>query len=69
MKSKVCLRIVILNLWVVFMFFCLVLTMPLQILDYLITKKNRVFKYLEQKVFKMLFEVNDLKRQKKDEYK
>ncbi len=69
MKSKVRLKIVTLNLCVVLLLFFVVLTIPFQILDYLITKKNRILKYLEQRAFKMLFEINDLKRQKKDEYK
>jgi hypothetical protein len=55
------LRIVRHNLFAIAVCFAIILTAPLQFLDFIILGKNRILKYLESKVFRALFKINDLK--------
>jgi hypothetical protein len=55
------LRIVRHNLFALAVCFAIILTAPLQFLDFIILGKNRILKYLESKVFRALFKINDLK--------
>lgn len=55
------LKIVCYNLFAVAVCFAIILTAPLQFLDFIILDKNRMLKFLESHVFKALFKINDLK--------
>jgi hypothetical protein len=55
------LKIVRYNLFALLVCFAIILTAPLQFLDFIILGKNRILKYLESKVFRALFKINDLK--------
>lgn len=55
------LRIVQHNLFALAVCFAIILTAPLQFLDFIILGKNRILKYLESHVFRALFKINDLK--------
>ena len=55
------LKIVRYNLFAVAVCFAIILTAPLQFLDFIILGKNRILKFLESHVFKALFKINDLK--------
>jgi hypothetical protein len=55
------LKIVCYNLFAVAVCFAIILTAPLQFLDFIILGKNRMLKFLESYVFKVLFKINDLK--------
>lgn len=65
MRATNSLKIISLNLGVAFLFLCVVTTLVFQLLDYLIYRKNRIGRFLEHKIFKILFEITDLKRAKK----
>lgn len=56
------LKIIRYNLFAIGLCFAIILTAPLQFLDFIILGKNRILKFLEAKVFKILFQINDLKR-------
>lgn len=43
----------------------ILIAIPLQLLDFMLTGKNRIFKIVENKIFKTLFYINDLKTHKK----
>ena len=55
------LKIVRYNLFAVVVCFTIILTAPLQFLDFIILGKNRILQFLESHVFKTLFKINDLK--------
>ena len=55
------LKIVRYNLFAVAVCLAIILTAPLQFLDFIILGKNRILKFLESHVFKTLFKINDLK--------
>ena len=55
------LKIVRYNLFAVAVCFAIILTAPLQFLDFIILGKNRTLKFLESHVFRALFKINDLK--------
>ena len=55
------LKIVRYNLFAVSICFAIILTAPLQFLDFIILGKNRILKFLESQVFRALFKINDLK--------
>ena len=55
------LKIVRYNFFAVAVCLAIILTAPLQFLDFIILGKNRILKFLESHVFKALFKINDLK--------
>jgi hypothetical protein len=55
------LKIIRYNLSAVVICFAIILTAPLQFLDFIISGKNRILKFLESYVFRTLFKINDLK--------
>lgn len=55
------LKIVRYNLFALLVCFAIILTAPLQFLDFIILGKNRILKFLEPHVFRTLFKINDLK--------
>ena len=55
------LKIVRYNLFAVAVCFAIILTAPLQFLDFIILGKNRILKFLESHVFRAIFKINDLK--------
>lgn len=55
------LKIVKHNLFALAVCLAIILTAPLQFLDFIILGKNRILKFLESHVFKALFKINDLK--------
>ena len=55
------LKIVRYNLFALLVCFTIILTAPLQFLDFIILGKNRILKFLESSVFRTLFKINDLK--------
>jgi hypothetical protein len=55
------LRIVRHNLFALVVCLAIILTAPLQFLDFIILGKNRILKFLESHVFRALFKINDLK--------
>lgn len=61
MKFTDRLKIVHYNLFALAVCLAIILTAPLQFLDFIVTGKNRILKYLEFKVFRALFKINDLK--------
>ena len=62
MKLKNRLKIVYYNLFALVLCFTIILTAPLQFLDFLLKGKNRILKYLEDRIFKTLFRINDLRK-------
>lgn len=63
------LKIIHYNLFAVIICFAIILTAPLQFLDFIATGKNRILKFLESKVFRTLFKINDLKMNAQTSYK
>ena len=55
------LKIVRYNLFAVAVCLAIILTAPLQFLDFIVLGNNRILKFLESHVFKALFKINDLK--------
>ena len=55
-------KIVRYNLFALILCFAIILTAPLQFLDFILKGKNRILKYLEDRVFKTLFLINDLRQ-------
>jgi hypothetical protein len=55
------LRIVRHNLFALVVCLAIIITAPLQFLDFIILGKNRILKFLESHVFRALFKINDLK--------
>ncbi len=62
MKIKNRFKIIYLNLFAIVLCFAIIITAPLQFFDFIIKGKNRILKYLEDKIFKSLFRINDLKK-------
>lgn len=55
------LKIIRYNLFAVSLCFAIIVTAPLQFLDFIVLGKNRILKVLESNVFRILFKLNDLK--------
>lgn len=55
------LKIVRYYLFAILVCFAIILTAPMQFLDFIILGKNRILKFLEPNVFRTLFKINDLK--------
>lgn len=55
------LKIIRYNLFAVAVCLTIILSAPLQFLDFIVTGKNRILKFLESHVFRALFKINDLK--------
>lgn len=62
MKVKNRFKIVCLNVLALVICFAIIITAPLQFLDFIFKGKNRILKYLEDKVFRILFRINDLRK-------
>jgi hypothetical protein len=62
MKLKNRFKIIYLNLFAFLICFTILITAPLQFFDFLILGKNRILKHLEDKVFRILFKLNDLRK-------
>lgn len=62
MKLKNRLKILLCNAYVVLLCIAIVMTMPLQFVLFLIKGKNRILRYLEDRVFRTLFSINDLRK-------
>lgn len=63
MKVKNRFEIVCLNLLAIVICFSIIISSPLQFLDFIFKGKNRILKYLEDKVFRILFRINDLRKE------
>ena len=63
MKVKNRFKIVTLNVLVLVICFTIMITTPLQFLDFIFKGKNRILKYFEDKIFRILFRINDLKKE------
>ena len=63
MKLKNQFKILLLNLFVVVLCIAIVVSVPLHLICFLIKSKNRLLQFLENKFFKTLFQINDLKIQ------
>lgn len=63
MKLNIQFKILLLNLFVVVLCIAIVVSVPLHLIYFLFKRKNRLLKFLENKLFKTLFEINDLKIQ------
>ena len=63
MKVKNRFKIVCLNVLAIVICFLIIITAPLQFLDFIFKGKNRILKYLEDKVFRILFRINDLRKE------
>ena len=55
------LKIVRYNLFAVAVCLAIILSAPLQFLDFIILGKNRILQFLESHVFSALFKINDIK--------
>jgi hypothetical protein len=63
MKVKNRFKIVYLNAQALIICFAIIITSPLQFLDFIFKGKNRILKYLEDKVFRILFRIHDLRKE------
>ncbi len=63
MKVKNRFKIVFLNTLALVICFAIIATSPLQFLDFIFKGKNRILKYLEDKIFRILFRINDLRKE------
>jgi hypothetical protein len=63
MKVKKRFKIVYLNALALVICFTMIITAPLQFLDFIFKGKNRILKCLEDKVFRILFRINDLRKE------
>jgi hypothetical protein len=63
MKVKNRFKIVYLNVLAITICFAIIITAPLQFFDFIFKGKNRILKYLEDKVFRILFRINDLRKE------
>jgi len=63
MKVKNRFKIVYLNALALVICFTMIITAPLQFLDFIFKGKNRILKYLEDKVFRILFRIHDLRKE------
>lgn len=62
MKLKNRLKILMFNAYVALLCIAIVVSFPLQLVLLLIKGKNRILRYLEDKIFRTLFSVNDLRK-------
>ncbi len=62
MKLKNRFKITANHLLIWFLCFAIVLTTPLQFLDFIINGKNRIWKNIENKIFKTFFINDDLRK-------
>lgn len=60
------LKIIQYNFFALALCLAIIITAPLQFLDFIIKGKNRILRFLESYVFKLLFKINDLKKQYKN---
>jgi hypothetical protein len=63
MKIKNRFKIIYLNVLALVICFAIIITAPLQFFDFIFKGKNRILKYLEDKVFRILFLINDLRKE------
>lgn len=63
MKLKNQFKILLLNLFVVVQCIAIVVSVPLHLICFLTKSKNRLLQFLENNLFKTLFQINDLKIQ------
>jgi hypothetical protein len=63
MKLNIPFKILLLNLFVVMLCIAIVVSVPLHLIYFLFKRKNRLLQFLENKLFKTLFQINDLKIQ------
>lgn len=63
MKIKNRFKIIYLNILALAICFAIIITAPLQFFDFIFKGKNRILKYLEDKVFRILFLINDLRKE------
>lgn len=63
MKLNIQFKILLLNLFVVMLCIAIVVSVPLHLICFLFKRKNRLLQFLENKLFKTLFQINDLKIQ------
>lgn len=62
MKLKNRLKILLCNAYVVLLCIAIVVSIPLQFVLFLIKRKSRILRHLEDRVFRTLFTVNDLRK-------
>jgi hypothetical protein len=62
MKVKNRFKIICMHIWALVICFAIIITSPLQFLDFIFNGKNRVLKYLEDTIFRILFRINDLRK-------
>lgn len=63
MKIKNRFKIIYMNVLAIAICFAIIITSPLQFFDFIFKGKNRILKYLEDKVFRILFLINDLRKE------
>lgn len=63
MKLKNQFKILLLNLFVVVLCLAILVSVPLHLICFMFKSKNRLLQFLENKFFKTLFQINDLKIQ------
>lgn len=56
-------KILLLNLFVVVLCLSILVSVPLHLISFMFKSKNRLLQFLENKFFKTLFQINDLKIQ------
>ena len=62
MKPKNRLKILLCNGYIALLCIAIVVTIPLQFILFLIKGKNRILSYLEDRVFRTMFSINDLRK-------
>ena len=62
MKLKNRLKILLCNGYVVLLCTAIIVSLPLQFILFLLQGKNRILKNLEDKIYKTLFRINDLRK-------
>ena len=62
MKIKNHFKIIYLNVLAITICLAIICTAPLQFFDFIFKGKNRILKYLLDRVFKILFRINDLRK-------
>ena len=50
------------HIWALVICFAIIITSPLQFLDFIFNGKNRILKHLEDTIFRILFRINDLRK-------
>ena len=61
MKLKNQFKILLLNLFVVVLCIAIVVSVPLHLISFIFQIKNKLLKFLENNLFKTLFQINDLR--------